>query len=76
MTTVRLNFCDYLVPVRPQCNGVDKLLGVYTLRACDPEEVALVEAHLIMCAECRAEFDTLSHVVDLMLDPDAHHASG
>lgn len=77
MTTVRLNFCDHIVPVRPQCNGVDKLLGVYALRACDPEEIALVESHLATCTECRAEFDVLSQVVGLMNDPDDHqHESG
>lgn len=76
VTTVRLNFGDYLVEVRPQCNGVDKLLGVYTLNACEPEEMALVEAHLTTCAECRAEFDMLSHVVGLMNDPGAGHVDG
>lgn len=78
MTTVRLNFCDHLVPVRPQCNGIDKLLGVYTLGACDPEEMALVESHLTSCAECSAEFDALSRVVGLMNDPDEdqHRSDG
>jgi predicted anti-sigma-YlaC factor YlaD len=28
--------------------------------------MALVEAHLTTCAECRAEVDMLSHVVGLM----------
>jgi MEDS: MEthanogen/methylotroph, DcmR Sensory domain/Putative zinc-finger len=75
-TTVRLNFCDYLVPVRPQCNGVDELLGVYALRACDAEEMALVEEHLTTCDECKAELETLSHVVGLMHDPGEGHADG
>lgn len=76
ITTVRLNYCDYLVPVRPQCDGVDKLLGVYALRACDDEETERVEEHLITCPGCRAELDTLSHVVGLMHDPGEHHADG
>ena len=68
MTTLRLNFSDHLVSVRPQCDGVDKLLGVYALRSCDDEESARVEEHLSSCAECRAELDTLGHVVGLMRD--------
>lgn len=76
MTTIRLNFCDYLVPVRPDCSGVDKLLGVYALRACEPDEMALVEQHLTTCAECRAELDTLSQVVGLMHHPGEDQADG
>jgi hypothetical protein len=75
LITVRVNFCDYLLSARPECNGIDELLGVYALRACDPEEMALVEAHLTTCTECQAELDRLSRVVGLMKDPDSPHPS-
>ena len=68
MTTVRLSFNDYLVAVRPQCDGIDELLGVCALQACDPEELALVEKHLTTCTECQAEFEMLRRVVGLMND--------
>lgn len=41
---------------------VDTLLGAYALDALDAAEVAAVEAHLLTCAACRAEFAALSGV--------------
>jgi anti-sigma regulatory factor (Ser/Thr protein kinase) len=67
---VRLSFSDYLVASRPGCDGIDTLLGVYVLGACDPQEAVLVEAHLALCADCRAEADRLIEVVRLMHDPE------
>lgn len=72
LTAVRLHFSDYLVSARPRCDGVDKLLGAYALRACDPDEAALVDAHLATCDDCRAEVERLSHVVGWMNHPDGH----
>lgn len=69
-TTVRLHISDYLVSARPECDGIDTLLGVYALRACDHEEERLVRAHLTTCAECRAEVEPFTHVVSLMDHPD------
>jgi MEDS: MEthanogen/methylotroph, DcmR Sensory domain/Putative zinc-finger len=69
-TTVRLCFSDYLVSSRPGCDGIDTLLGVYALGACDPHEAILVEAHLALCEDCRAEADRLTEVVRLMNDPE------
>lgn len=74
MTTVRLNFCDFLIPVRPQCDGLDELLGVCALGACDPDEMLLVEQHLTTCPECRGEFAALSRVAGLMHDPGEHQS--
>ena len=68
-TTVRVHFQDYLVSPKPGCKGIDALLGAYVLAACDPEEMVLVDAHLVTCAECRAEATRLGHVVGLMNHP-------
>lgn len=36
-------------------SDIQELLGVYALDALDPEEVEVVEAHLVDCPRCRAE---------------------
>lgn len=69
VTVVRLHFSDYLVSARQECDGIDKLLGVYALGACEAAESALVEAHLVTCEDCRAEVERLSHVVGWMNHP-------
>ena len=74
-TTVRLHISDYLVAFRPECDGIDKLLGVYVLGACDAEEASFVAAHLSTCAECRAETDRLAQVVGLLDPPDGRTPS-
>jgi anti-sigma regulatory factor (Ser/Thr protein kinase) len=68
-TTVRLHISDYLVSARPTCDGIDTLLGVFVLRACDPAEERMVRTHLATCAACRAEVDRLGQVVGLMDHP-------
>src|SRR3712207_5532154 len=40
------------------------LLGAFALGAVDPEEAAVVRAHLATCAECQAEIATLWTAVD------------
>ncbi len=39
-----------------------ELLGVFAVDAADPDEAALVEAHLAECPRCRAELDALREV--------------
>src|SRR5688572_21850390 len=40
-----------------QHHEVEELLGAYALDAVEPDEAALVEAHLATCPRCRAEVD-------------------
>jgi|GEM_PF-3897771 len=68
-TTVRLHIADYLVASRPECNGIDKLLGVYALGVCNDQEANLVATHLSTCPDCRAETDRLALIVGLMDPP-------
>ena len=42
---------------------VTDLLGAYALHALDPQEEAVVDAHLAECPACRQEADDLSEVV-------------
>ena len=72
-STVRIHFSDYLIAVRPECGGIDSLLGVYVLRSCDAAESARVEAHLVTCVECRAEVGRLTCVVHEMDGAAQHH---
>jgi anti-sigma regulatory factor (Ser/Thr protein kinase) len=65
-TTIRMQFFDYLISARPECDGIDELLGVYALGACEPDEATLIAAHLATCDECRAELQRLNEVVDSM----------
>ena len=65
-TAVRLHIADYLVASRPECGGIDALLGVYAIGACDAAEASRVAAHLSTCVDCRAEADRLARVVGLM----------
>lgn len=69
-TTVRLHIADYLVASRPACEGIDKMLGVFAMGACDADEESRVAAHVSTCAECRAEVDRLARLVGLMEPPD------
>ncbi|GGK94810.1 hypothetical protein Sme01_57530 [Sphaerisporangium melleum] len=48
------------------CADLRMSLGVYALGALDPEEAVLVEAHLATCPECRAEFEEISGLGDLL----------
>src|SRR3954470_10482538 len=45
---------------------IEDLLGAYVLDACEPDEVAAVEAHLLTCDACVAEATEFRTVVELL----------
>lgn len=75
-STVRMQFSDYLTDVRPECGGVDHLLGVYVLGSCEVAELAFVEGHLHNCVQCMAEVERLRDVVHRLGSADHHEAHG
>jgi putative zinc finger protein len=51
---------------RPGCREIRQLLGVYVVGAIDPAERAIVDAHLSVCSECRAELGGLAGLPALL----------
>src|SRR5436190_10486220 len=45
---------------------IEDLLGAYVLDACEPDEMAAVEAHLAECDRCAAEVADFRNVVELL----------
>ncbi|MFC7381881.1 anti-sigma factor family protein [Sphaerisporangium rhizosphaerae] len=48
------------------CEDVRMSLAAHMLGGLEPDEAVLVEAHLVTCPECRAEFDELSGVTAML----------
>ena len=48
------------------CADVRQALGVYVVRAIDPAERVLVDQHLAVCPECRAELAGLVRLPALL----------
>jgi anti-sigma-K factor RskA len=51
---------------RPGCREIRQLLGVYVVGAIDPAERGVVDAHLSVCSECRAELGGLAGLPALL----------
>lgn len=51
---------------RPGCPEIRQLMGVYVVGAIDPAERAIVDAHLSVCSECRAELGGLAGLPALL----------
>jgi anti-sigma-K factor RskA len=50
----------------PGCREIRQLLGVYVVGAIDPAERAIVDGHLTVCSECRAELGGLAGLPALL----------
>ena len=50
----------------PGCREIRQLLGVYVVGAIDPAERAIVDGHLSVCSECRAELGGLAGLPALL----------
>jgi predicted anti-sigma-YlaC factor YlaD len=51
---------------RPGCRAIRQLLGVYVVGAIDPAERGILDAHLSVCSECRAELGGLAGLPALL----------
>jgi anti-sigma-K factor RskA len=51
---------------KPGCPEIRQLMGVYVVGAIDPAERAIVDAHLSVCSECRAELGGLAGLPALL----------
>ena len=48
------------------CAGLRQALGVYVVGAIDPAERVLVEQHVAICPQCRAELAALAGIPELL----------
>jgi Putative zinc-finger len=68
-----------MAPEPGRSRHVQLLLGAYVLGGLSPAEKAGVEAHLLQCAQCQAEYQELADVplwLDLLKAEDPDSAPG
>jgi len=58
------------------CADIRTALGVYVVGAIDPAERVLVEQHVALCRECRAELAALSGIPALLSRVTLEQAQG
>ncbi len=59
-----------------ECAGIRMTLGVYVVGAIDPAERVLVEQHVALCRECRAELAALAGIPALLSRVTLEQAEG